>query len=103
MEVRTFALMDQQQMSVSSTAAKLPTPRVASGIKNPDRVIVQALSTNTGPIMLKNASDVASNGSTGGTELPAGSNEMIPLKDYQQIYAISAAAQKLQVTFLAGT
>ncbi len=96
-------IADMQQVTVTGPAAQLPTPNVAEGIKTPERVILQALSTNTAPIFVKDASNVATDGSTGGHELPAGSNIILPLSggQYNLYYVIaSAGSQKLQVTYL---
>lgn len=91
----------QTQMSVTNVAAQLPAIPESSAVKKPERVLIQALSTNTAPIFIKNANDVTSNGSTGGHELPANSNMELPLTDDRSYYAIAAGTQKLQVTYLA--
>src|SRR5690606_33473668 len=92
---------DMIQMVVTGTAAQLPTPNPVSGVDFPERVVLQTLSTNTHPIFLKNAADVAVDGSTGGHEMPPASNLELAVKDYTTFYAISASgSQRLQITFL---
>ena len=96
-------IADMQQMTATGVAAQLPAPQVAEGIKTPERVILQTLSTNTAPVFVKDAANVAADGSTGGHELPAGSNIILPLSggQYQLYYVISSAgSQKIQVTYL---
>ena len=92
------------QLSVDNiTAVQLPAPDVGDGVKMPERVVVQTVSTNTAPIFIKNASDVAIDGSTGGYEMPPGANLILPLVDYTQFYLIaSAGTQAVQVIYLAG-
>ena len=90
------------QMTVTNVAAQLPVPPVGGAMKQPERVIVQALFTNTAPIFIKNANDVATGGATGGHELPAGSNMILPLVDEESYWVTGAGTQKLQVSFLAG-
>ena len=97
-------IADMQQMICTNVAATLPIPQVSEGIKTPERVILQALSTNTAPIFVKDKNDVDVGGTTGGHELPAGSNMILPLTggNYQLYWIIaSAGTQSLQVTYLA--
>lgn len=99
---RDFNLFgDMQQMTVTGAAAQLPTPDPAV-VHMPERVVVQALSANTRSIFIKNKSDVAIDGSTGGYELPPGSNIILPITAYQEFYLICNGSQKAQVMFLAG-
>ena len=96
------AIQDLQQMTVGTSVLSLPTPSAASGIKNPERIFLQALSTNSGIIFVGEA-DVDSTGSTGGFELPAGASFILPLRAASAYQVIATAAgQKLQVSFLAG-
>lgn len=96
------SLQDLQQLTVGTSAVSLPTPSAASGIKNPERIMLQALSTN-GAVIFVGEADVLADGSTGGFEMPAGSSLILPLRVASAYKAISAAAgQKLQVSFLAG-
>lgn len=89
-------------MIVGTSAASLPAPAVASGIKNPERIFLQAISTNGATIFIGEA-DVLADGSTGGFEMPPGSSLILPLRMASVYKAISAApSQKLQVSFLAG-
>jgi len=97
-------IADMRQILVTNSAIPLPPVNVASGEKTPERVIVQALSTNTAPCFIKNASDVAVGGTSGGHELPAGSNIILPLTGghYKEYYIIaSAGTQSIQLTYLA--
>lgn len=97
-------IADMQQVTATTTASALPDVSVASGEKTPERVLIQSLSTNTAPVFIKNADDVAVDGSTGGHELPAGSNILLPLSGglYKSYFIIaSTGSQKLQVTYLA--
>lgn len=98
------SVCDMQQLSVTAGApTQIPEPRVDSSVHQPERVVVQALSTNSAPIFMKNNIDVAGDGSTGGYELPAGSNIMLPVTDYRDFYLISSSGtQTVQIIFIAG-
>ena len=85
------------------TATQLPLSTLGVGNKNPAKVVVQAPTTNTDSIWIKNASDVAVDGSTGGHELPPGSNIILPISSYRDYYFISASgSQNMQLSYLAG-
>jgi len=95
--------MYSRQFSATTTATVFPAPPISNSVKQPDHVIVQTLSTNSQSCFLKNESDVDVLGSTGGYELPPGSNIIIPIADYASFYIISASGtQKLQLIYLGG-
>ena len=92
---------DMQQLIVGTGATVLPDPRVSSGIKNMEKIQLQALTTNTESIFV-GKSDVVIGGANGGHELPPGGNIILPVSNHRDYYAVAAAAaQKLQVTYLA--
>jgi len=92
---------DMQQLIAGLTAVPLPDPSVASGIKNMEKILLQALTTNTESIFV-GKSNVVIGGANGGHELPPGGNIILPVSNHRDYFAVSAAAaQKLQVTYLA--
>jgi hypothetical protein len=92
---------DMQQMVVGTGAAALPFPSVDSEMKNPEKIMLQALTTNTESIFV-GKSNVVVGGANGGHELPPGGNIILPVSNHRDYYAVAAAAsQKLQVTYLA--
>lgn len=94
-------IQDLQQLVVGTSAVALPAPDSASGVKRPERIFLQALSTNSVSIFIGEA-DVTSSGSTGGYEMPAGSSMVFPSRIWENFKAIASAAnQKLQVSYLA--
>jgi hypothetical protein len=97
-------IADMQQMEVTDGASvQIPEPTVSSGVKQPEKVVLQTLTTNDASVFCKNNSNVAIDGSTGGYELPPGSNIVLPITEYRTFYCIAATGtQKVQVTFLAG-
>ena len=97
-------IADMQQLSVGAGApVQMPDPTVASGVRTPEKVVVQTLTTNTYPVFIKNNIDVAGDGSTGGYELPPGSNIVLPITSFKSFYLISTAGtQAVQIAFLAG-
>lgn len=99
-------ICDMQQVVVGMTASQLPSPSVDSqqeGMKRPEKVLLQAITSNTKSIFAKNKNDVTASGSAGGFELPPGANIILPVSMYEEFYVIAGAAnQKLQITFLGG-
>jgi hypothetical protein len=92
-----------QQTVTGASGVKLTAPSAALNGKTPERVILQTPTTNNDSIFVKNASNVAANGSTGGYEMPPGATLILPLVDNTVWYVIVAAgSQKLQVNYLAG-
>lgn len=92
---------DMQQMTVGMSALPLPAPSEASGMKNPEKIMLQALTTNTESIFVGKA-NVVVGGATGGHELPPGGNIILPVSNVSDYSAVAAAnLQKLQVTYLA--
>lgn len=99
-----YTIADMQQLTVTDGVA-VQLPVATDGVRTPESVLLQSLSTNTNPVFVKDKNDVAIDGSTGGHELPAGSNISLPLSggNYREYYLISSSGdQKIQVTYLAG-
>jgi hypothetical protein len=98
-----FRLNVPKQQIVTTTS----TPMVALNalvdpIKGkPDNIFIQALSTNTAPIIISPANPAVAGGA--GIELPAGGNVSLPSLNPADWYVISSAnGQKLNVTYQAG-
>ena len=92
---------DMQQLVVGTSALPLPDPSVESGIKNMEKIMLQALTTNTESIFV-GKSNVVVGGANGGHELPPGGNIILPVSNHRDYFAVAAASsQKLQVTYLA--
>jgi hypothetical protein len=95
----SFARMDQQTLTVGTSAVSFPTPNSAK-ITNPEKVFVQAPSTNVDSIIV-GKTGVLANLTAGGFELLPGSSLEIPMNEEGQLKAISnTAAQKLLVTYV---
>ena len=93
-----YASMDPQRLTVGTTAVAFPTPN-QSRVKNPEKIQVQAASTNTVPILV-GLSDVLADYSNGGIELLPGASTTLSAAKDELLFAIaSAAAQKLLVTY----
>jgi len=93
------------RIQATTTASLLPASGLGTdGSKNASKVILQAPTTNTASIWVKNEADVVFDGSTGGHELPPGSNIILPISDYARYWIIAASGtQNIQLTNLAGT
>ena len=95
-----------QQVTAGATEIVFPVITqaitVATGVKKPEAIFVQALAGNTGKIII-GITGVAANGSAGGFELAAGANMTLPVNDHTVLFHIAtAASQLLQITYLQG-
>lgn len=103
MIVDSYTVLKQIAQSVGTSAAPLDDCPQEDGMQMPDRVVLQALTSNSKSIFCKNANDVVIDGSTGGYELPPGGNIILPISVYKDFYVIAATAgQKLQLHFVGG-
>jgi hypothetical protein len=91
----------QQSVGVAS-AALTPLDPLVDDIKGrPENIFVQALSTNTAPIIISSTNPAVSGGV--GFELAPNANMSLPGNDSTQWFVIAgAAAQKLNITYQAG-
>jgi len=90
--------MEQHRISVGTTEVSFPTS--SRGL--PDRVFIQAPSTNMAVIVV-GLTGVKGDLSAGGFEYPVGANSYSPFDDINQMRAISPiAGQYLLVTYLFG-
>lgn len=86
--------------SVAQLSVVAPVP---VALKRPDRVHVQAMTSNMFSVILKNKNDVLADGSAGGYELPPGANIFIPITTYEDFYVIAGGAnQRIQINFEGG-
>lgn len=98
-----YNINDLKQLTVGTSQVAFPSLTTGIGFTGrPERIFVQALSTNSGTIMI-GKTGVASDGSAGGWQLVAGANMNLPITDLSVLYAIgSGAGQKLQITYQSG-
>lgn len=93
----------QVQAVVGTTAVQLSKQMLGQERGRADKVVLQGITANRSSIFVKNESDVAADGHTGGFEIPPGGNIILPTAEYEKYYAIAGLAnQKLQVTYLGG-
>lgn len=96
-------IINQKQMMVGTVAAAIEQPDETEGLKRPDKVLVQTLTSNSVSLFIKKGADVVSDGSTGGFELPPGCNIILPTSMYEEFYAIASVnGQRVQLTYLGG-
>lgn len=93
-----YNTMIQQSIGASSTQITQPQSSDEVGLMPLDNIFVQAPTTNTGKITLRNKSPVTDGGA--GVELAPGANYNLPDKNPANWYIIaSAASQKFNIVY----
>lgn len=91
----------QKQQTVTTASAALTPLVAADGISTPDNIFVQALSTNTSPIIISSNNPAVAAGP--GIELPPGGNTSLPsVKATDWFVVTTAGSQKLNISYQAG-
>lgn len=94
-----YANLDPHCLTVGTSETAFPAPN-ASNVKNPEKIFVQALLTNTVSIVVGLAG-VAADGTQGGFILPPGANIQLACNRDDLLRAIASSAnQKLSVVYL---
>lgn len=96
-----YRISVQKQQSVGVASAPMTTLVAGDALAASENIFVQALSTNTSPIMISVVNPAVAGGV--GYELPPGSNMSLSSCNASDYFVISgAAAQKLNITYQAG-
>jgi hypothetical protein len=97
-----YRINDPKQQTVGTSSAQMTQQAATDGLKGlPENIFVQALSTNTSPIIISSINPAVSGGV--GFELTPGGNLSLPSKNPADWYVISGSAgQKLNITFQGG-
>ena len=96
----SYARLDPHCLTVGTTETAFPAPS-AVNVKNPEKIYVQALPSNTGNIVIS-LTGVAADGTQGGFILPPAANALLKCSRDEILKAIATAAnQKLSVVYLA--
>lgn len=92
----------QHKLTVGLAAVHFPRPNPLDTVTNPEAIMIQGISTNTGTFFIGGA-DIASDYSKAAFIFPAGyADAMLPFVDDENLYIISTvAAQTIMVTYLA--
>lgn len=94
--------MSQKNLTVGTSEASFPAPSLTDEVKQPEAIFVQAIETNTVPIIV-GKTGVLSDLTQGGFYLKPDSNMILPYNKDEELKAIaSAAGQVLLITYLAG-
>lgn len=94
-----YANIDPHCLTVGTTEVALPAPNPLN-VKNPEKIFVQALHTNTGYIVVS-LTGVTADGLAGGFILPPASNIMLAGNRDDLIKCIASTSnQKLSVVYL---
>jgi hypothetical protein len=93
-----FNTFKQQTIGAANAQITQPVGGDDVGTRRLHNIFVQALSTNTGKITIKNKNDVTAGGA--GIELAAGANYNLPSNNSAEWYIIgSAASQVLNILY----
>ena len=94
-----YAQIDPHCLTVGTSEVAFPAPSPIN-VKNPEKIFIQALASNTGNIVVS-LTGVAANGTEGGFILPPLANILLNCNKDENLYAIATASnQKLSVVYM---